>query len=174
MANPLIVGADLSSKYLALVAKHPVTPTAAVVKYPLGRRATDRYTPANSAEAMDCMLDYLDQIGPMAVPGAPRMAYIEAPLVGRGGAKTTVVQSYVNGVVQACFVKAGFTVELVYAQIWKKVICGNGGASKSDVGRRVRSRWPSVSRACNGDQDLTDAAAICLYGSIKHAADLRP
>lgn len=164
MANPLILGADLSSKYLALVARHPVTPTAAVVKYPLADKPSTPYSPKAAAEAMDCMLEYLDTVGRMAVPGAPLMAYVEAPLVGRGGAKTTMVQSFVNGVVQACLVKAGFTVTLVNVATWKRIVCGRGDATKPDVARRVRSEWPSVGRACGTDEDLFDAAAICIYG----------
>ena len=164
MATPLIVGCDLSSKYLALVAKHPITPTAAVVKYPLSERKADTYRPESAGEALACMYEYVEQITPMAIPGAERIAYVELPLVGRGGATTTIKQAFVNGVVQAVFVSAGFRVEFANVQTWKKVVCGNGHADKAQVGRHLANVWPIVHNACNGDNDLWDAASICLYG----------
>lgn len=172
MARPLIVGADLSSKSLALVARHPVTPTSAVVKYPL-RTQAGRYTPAVAAEAMACMWEWLDTVQRMAVPGGPRLAYVEQPLVGRGGTNATIVQCYVNGVVQACLVQAGFEVTLVHPSTWKAALTHDPHATKDDVGRCVRSRWPSVHRACQGDTDLQDAAAICLFGQLRHRTEAR-
>jgi Holliday junction resolvasome RuvABC endonuclease subunit len=159
--NPLVVGIDPSSKHLACVAKHPLGHTMAMVKYTLGTK----YSPQSAAEAMDSTLAFIDAIAPMAVPSAPRLAFIEAPLVGRGGVRTTMVQAYVSGVVQSCFVKAGFTVYLVNVQTWKASYCGNGHASKDDVRRAVAGRWPKAARNAGSDGDLIDAAAICDYGS---------
>lgn len=165
VASELIIGCDLSSKYLAMVAKHPLTPTAAVVKYPLNPRQSDAYSPKAAAEALDCMYEYVESISGMAVPGAPRLAFVEAPVVaGARNLQTTIKQSFVNGVVQAVFVKAGFEVEHVAVSTWKKVVCGNGSADKTQVASSIRRQWPVVHNAAEGDQDIIDAAAVCLYG----------
>lgn len=123
-----------------------------------------KYSPSNAAEALDSTLGFIDAVAPMALPSAPRLAFIEAPLVGRGGVRSTMVQAYVSGVVQACFVKAGFTVYLVNVQTWKSAYCGNGHASKDDVRRSLAGRWPKGARTAGSDSDLIDAAAICDYG----------
>lgn len=164
MATPLVVGVDISSKSIALVARHPVTPTAAVVKYPL-TNGKDAYKPEHAAEALAAMYEYVDSIAPMAIPGARRVAWIEAPVVaGARNIQSTIKQSYINGIVQAVFVQAGFEVYHVAVSTWKMVVCGNGRADKSVVGSTIRAKWPVVHNGCNGDQDLHDAAAICLYG----------
>lgn len=166
--HPLIVGADISSRSIALVARHPLTPTAMVVKYEVsdGKRPFSSF---NCGEALGCMYEFVDQVSVMAVPGSPRLAYIEAPVVaGARNIQSTVKQAYINGVVQAAFVQAGFTVEMVPISTWKMVVVGNGSASKEQVARRIRGRWAPVHRSAAGDQDLLDAAAICLYGE-QHA-----
>jgi Holliday junction resolvasome RuvABC endonuclease subunit len=164
MANPLIIGIDASSKSIALVAKHPVTPTAATVLYPL-TNGRDPYKPDHAKEAMDCMLQYVKEITPLAIPGAERIAYVEMPLVGGSkNIQTTIKQSYVNGVIQAVLVAAGFSVYLVNVSTWKLTVCGNGSADKTQIGNHLKRVWPVVYSACNGEQDLYDAASICLYG----------
>lgn len=163
VTKALVVGADLSSKHLAFVAKHPLTPTAAVVKYPVSA-TKDGYRPENCAEALACMYEFCETLGKMSAPGVELVAWVEAPAIGRGGAQTTMKQSFVSGVVQAVLVQAGFAVHLVQNTTWKREVCGRGDASKTDVGRSLGSRWPSIARACGGDQDLIDAACIALYG----------
>lgn len=158
----LVVGIDPSSKSIALVAKHPVTPTGMVWKGDIAGR--ERYKPEHAAEAMYQMQDVLGQVATMATGNIGRVAYVESPLIGRGGAKTTMVQSFVNGVIQACLIQCGFQVYMVNVSTWKAAVCGNGAADKADVQRLVKARWPSIGRACGSDQDKNDAAAICLYG----------
>lgn len=159
----LVVGIDPSSKHIALVAKHPVTPTGMVWKGDVCK-PRKAYSPDVAAEAMYQMQDVLGQVAAMSTGNIGRVAYVESPLIGRGGAKTTMVQSYVNGVIQACLIQAGFQVYLVNVQVWKSAVCGSGHADKADVQRVVKARWPSIGRACGSDTDKNDAAAICLYG----------
>lgn len=171
MSSELIIGGDLSSKSIALVARHPLTPTAAMVKYPL-RAQKDAWTSASAAEALDCMMQYVDEIAPMAVLGAPRLVFLEAPVVaGARNIQSTIKQAFINGIVQAVFVKAGFTVELVPVSTWKLAVCGNGRADKTQVANSIRRQWAITHNAANGDQDLIDAAAVCLYGMKKTQAD---
>lgn len=47
---------------------------------------------------------------------------------------------------------------------WKKATVGKGNASKDDVKTWLESVYPTYSVACGNDQDLRDAAAICVYG----------
>lgn len=159
----LVVGIDPSSKHIALVAKHPVTPTGMVWKGDI-RTGKGAYKPEVAAEAMYQMQEALGQVAAMAGGNIGRVAYVEAPLVGRGGAKSTMVQAYINGVIQACLIQAGFKTYLVNVQTWKSAVCGNGHADKADVQRLVKARWPSIGRACGSDSDKNDAAAICIYG----------
>lgn len=165
MPTPLIVGGDLSSKSLAFVAKHPITPTAMVVKYEItGRRQS--YSPQSSYEAMASTMEYLNELKAMAGRTSEKIAYLEGPLVGSTkNIQTTIKQSFVNGVVQAVLVSAGFKVTLVPVGTWKKAVCGNGAADKELVAQTVKNLWPKVHVAADGDQDLLDAAAICLYGA---------
>ncbi len=149
---------------MAFVAKHPITPTAAVIKYRLSDSRT-AYSPASAAEALDCMYAYVDEITPMAIPGAERIAYIEAPVVaGARNLQSTIKQAFINGIVQGVFTKAGFTVHLVPVSTWKMVVCGNGRADKQQVAAHLERVWPVVSHVCAGDQDLIDAATVCMYG----------
>lgn len=47
---------------------------------------------------------------------------------------------------------------------WKKATVGKGNATKENVEEWLDSTHPTYSALCGGDQDLRDAAAICLYG----------
>lgn len=158
--NPFIVGADLSSSKLAFVCRHEYKRNFKVAAYDLGRP----FTSESCAKALDASLDYLGALDGFFSQQVERLAYIEAPVIGRGGTRTTLVQAYVSGVVQACFVRAGFSVYLVNTQTWKKVVCGNGHASKEAIAATVGQRWPTLVRIVQSDQDLIDAAGCYLYG----------
>lgn len=163
-ARPFVVGGDLSSKNLAFVARHPLTPTASVVKYELAP-PSQKFTYKNCDEALTATIDYIDGLEGMILTGSPRLAYLEAPVVaGARNIQSTVKQAMVSGAVQAAFSQAGFTVQLVPISTWKMVVVGHGGSSKADVARSVRGRWPVIANAADGDQDIIDAAAVCLYG----------
>lgn len=86
---------------------------------------------------------------------------IEAPVVGRGGAKPTIVQSFASGALQVALIEWGFLVNLVQNTTWKKEVCGSGNADKALIAATVRSRWVRDFNAADGDQDLLDA--ICIY-----------
>lgn len=157
----LIVGCDPASTRLAFVAKYIGGITSASAKYPLGKR----YTPDCAAEAMDLTLDFLHGIATMAPRDSARVAFIESPV---GGSKLNVQalakQAFVSGVVQACCIKAGYTVHLVPPSTWKQAVVGNGNASKVEVIRTIAAKWPKLSKTVGQDTDLNDAAALCIYG----------
>lgn len=164
-----IIGIDPSSKSLAIVSKAVGASNTSIDKYSFGRGA---YTPTNAAQAHDAMMTWLDKHGRI-MQTTECVAYLEAPLVGRGGVRSTLVQAYVSGVAQACLELAGIRTKLVQTKEWKKTVVGNGGASKDDVRSCVERRWRSVAGHCGSDQDLFDAAAICIYGQIIHKRSLR-
>lgn len=104
-----------------------------------------------------------DILGVARAYGDP-VVYLEEPLVGRGGVKSTMVQAFTSGAVQAAFAMEGVPVHLVNVGTWKKEVLGNGRADKPAVMELVRHRWPDAAVATGGDQDLADAAAIAMYG----------
>jgi Holliday junction resolvasome RuvABC endonuclease subunit len=89
--------------------------------------------------------------------------YLEAPVMGRS-VKPTIVQSYVSGIIQAV-ATAVADVELVNNKTWKRVIVGNGNASKADTKRYFRKVYPELARRCGDDDDLFDACGLALYGA---------
>lgn len=91
-----------------------------------------------------------------------KVAFIEAPIVGRGGVHSTMVQAFLNGILQGVLVSEGYEVELVHPGTWKKALVGKGNAEKADVVRVIRRRWPTISTGFGDDQDLFDAAGILL------------
>lgn len=94
-----------------------------------------------------------------------KFAYIEAPVVGRGGVRTTMVQCFTSGAIQGALHGLGFTTEIANVSSWKKRVVGKGNATKEQVAEHLRLRWPALYSAANGDQDLVDASCIAIFGS---------
>lgn len=157
---PLFVGVDPSAKKIAIVAHHPVLYSTAAQAYVLYKNS-EKQTTASLGRAVAAMEKFLEYIQPWS--GGPKYAWVEDPLVGRGGALTTMKQAYVGGIIRGTLANAGFKVYGVNVSTWKKEVCGSGRAQKPDVARAVRMRWPKVVPLLGGDGDLTDAAAINLY-----------
>lgn len=167
MTEALIVGIDPASTRLAFVAKQPLLPTVCSAKYQLGKA----WSPNCAAEAMDATLDFLANLGTMSTATTPLFAFLEAPLKGPS-VQATIKQCFISGVVQACLIKAGYTVYLPHPSAWKLAVCGNGRATKADVVRTVAGRWPKLGRTIGSDEDLNDAAGLAIYGGIVVARGL--
>lgn len=91
--------------------------------------------------------------------------FIEDPVVGRGGAHSTIVQARVNGAALSGAVMGGAKeIHTANNARWKKIVVGKGSASKPDIKKWCRIEWPVLFRLANGDQDLCDAAGINAYG----------
>lgn len=160
--NILVVGIDPSAKKIAIVAACPLLLVSHVEAFVL-YKGTAKQTPESLGRALDAMAQFLvwaDQ----AAPHGERYAWVEDPLVGRGGVITTMKQAFVGGIIRATLVNAGFKVYGVNVSTWKKDVCGTGLAKKPDVLRCVKTQWPKVEPLIGTDGDLADAAAICLYG----------
>lgn len=158
----LVVGIDPSAAKIAIVATHPVLNVTRAKSYVL-YKAKERQTPATLGKALDAMDDFLVWADTVA-PQGERYAWVEDPLVGRGGVSTTMKQSFVGGVIRASLARAGFEVYGVNVSTWKKSVVGNGAAKKPAVRTSVKQKWPKVDGLIGNDGDLADAAAIALYG----------
>lgn len=170
----LVLGIDPSAKKIALVAKETVLNVQRADSFIL-YKGKQTQSPESIHQAMVVMREYLDDIAPLIGRG-PRHAFVEKPLVGRGGVVTTMKQAYVGGVIRACLVEAGFVVHDVAHSTWKSYLGVKGGRGTTSVGqkasvyRAVKIRWPKVEGLIASDGDLADAAGLCLYGESQVAA----
>ena len=93
---------------------------------------------------------------------------MEQPLVGRGGVRSTLVQAYISGAVQAAAVARSVPLLLVNVQTWKKDVIHNGNADKDRVRAVLEEEKPMEARAIHAfgrhEQDLFDALGLQLYG----------
>lgn len=97
--------------------------------------------------------------------------FIEEPVLGRGGARSTIVQSQVRGAMCAAARRANAKeVHGVNNQRWKSQVMGKGPHKKEKSKRHIHKHWPVVydmSRLINEGrhlQDLCDAACINILG----------
>lgn len=103
--------------------------------------------------------------------------FIEAPVLGRGGARATIPQAQVGGSLLAgAFAAHATDIVLVNNQRAKKEVVGKGNASKDEVRAWVRMIWPAVFKEAGTDQDVCDSAMIYAWGSktVSKAMALKP
>ena len=147
-----VYGFDLSSRKIAVVALGDDTDAWTIEVKKQQSRAKELLQMAKDLD------DYLSE-------REPGWCYIEAPVVGRGGARPTVLQSQVDGLIQALALRSGhLECYSVNNKTWKKAIVGNGNASKDDSAKWLASTHPLLSDMVDGDQDLVDAACVAIYG----------
>lgn len=167
MTDPIVVGIDPSSRKLAAVA----TQGNNILK-------TSTYDLPEKRPYETCSMAFywihvlvhdLRGIDPWAPePRATNRVYVfmEAPVLApKAGAGSLIPQAQVSGVILAACGSQDVPAELVYIQDWKKLIVGNGNASKAEVALWCRKHWRILYRLVNGDQDLIDAGAINRYGA---------
>lgn len=155
------LGVDPSAKKIALVGYDDLLRTVHVEAFVL-YKGRDTQTPEAIYRAMEAMQVYCEELGPQM---GERVAYVEEPLVGRGGIKTTVKQAYVGGVVRACLVEAGFAVVGIHPSTWRSRLGVKARTSdliKAETARLVKLRDPKVWQQVEGDHDLVDGAALRL------------
>lgn len=100
----------------------------------------------------------------VAFPDTKIVATIESAVVGRGGVRTTMVQCYTAGAIMGALHDEGIVTQIANVSSWKKRVVGRGNATKEDVSKWLRLRWPDFFSATRGNQDLVDATCIALYG----------
>lgn len=160
MRVPTIVGVDPSSNKLsAVITQGDLNPELHRIKLPRDK-------------VRACRVAYewvITLVEPFPLPGV--YVFLEMPVLGRGGAGSTIPQAQVNGAMLAAGSMAGVQVVTVNNKRWKKQVVGNGAASKEDVAAWCALCWPPVFEGAKGDQDLLDAAAINRFG--RHVVELR-
>lgn len=161
----LVLGCDPSAKKIALVVQEDVLNIHRAEAFIL-YKGTEKQTPESIHRAMQVMTEFLTGIHGLTTGG--RFAWVEQPLVGRGGVSTTMKQAYVGGVIRACLVEAGFTVYDAHPSTWRAGLGINSRGTeptKAATRQVVAATWPKVMPLVDGDSDLTDAAAIAIYGA---------
>jgi Holliday junction resolvasome RuvABC endonuclease subunit len=102
---------------------------------------------------------------PWVKKGHRVILFIEEPLVGRGGARATILQARVSGAVLCGARRAGVReIHDVNQSRWKKIVLGAGNYPKKDIPRYVKQTWQVVYDLAEADPDLCDAACINAYG----------
>lgn len=90
--------------------------------------------------------------------------FLEKPVMGVGGAQSTIFQSQIGGAVMAAASRRDVPLRMVNNQSWKKRVCGRGNITKAEVAERMVGIWPELVEHAGKDQDLIDAGAINLFG----------
>lgn len=176
MTAMLIAGIDPSAKKIAIVAQVTTLQINHAFSWPLYLKGETKQTVESLGRAVEGMERFLSWAD-MACPDPDqRFVWVEDPLIGRGGPVTTMKQSYVGGIVRGLLVRSSFRVYGVNVSSWKSQVCGDGRADKRMVALAVGRRWPKIRGLVGDDGDLTDAAAICLYGAetLRKSAALHP
>jgi len=112
-----------------------------------------RMSPLVLADAHDFIVSTVD--------GEEGLVFIEEPIVGRGGVRSTMVQAYMSGAVQAAFVQCGCDVYMVNVSKWKREVIGRGNSTKE----QVREFMVAAGMPDDLSQDAYDAGAIAVYGA---------
>lgn len=87
--------------------------------------------------------------------------FCEEPVVaGARNIRTSLQIAQTVGVVLASTARS----YLVPVSTWKIETVGKGNADKSAVMDWIRQDYPGYFAACDGNQDIADAAAIAIYG----------
>lgn len=152
-----VIGIDPASSKLAMVALSSSGDFVSVYNPKMGKSGGQ-----SCANAMKTTRAFLESIPEEF--GMISMAFIEAPIVGRGGVKTTMVQCFTSGAVQGVLHEEGISTQVANVSSWKKRVVGKGNATKEEVAEFLRLRWPSLYGHSKGNQDLIDASCIALYG----------
>jgi Holliday junction resolvasome RuvABC endonuclease subunit len=100
-------------------------------------------------------------------PSCSISAFIESPVVGVGGVRSTMVQCFTSGAIQGSLYERGIESQVANVSSWKKHVVGKGNATKEEVAEYIRRGWPALFREANGNQDIYDAACIALFGRQK-------
>jgi len=94
----------------------------------------------------------------------PIHCFYELPVLGRGGVRSTMVQCFTSGAVQAALHERECPTYPVNVSTWKKAVVGKGNADKVQVAEHLRHRWNALYSSASGNQDVYDASSIAIYG----------
>lgn len=163
-SHEVTVGVDVSSRLYAAVAIDTGSLEAVATWHvPLDRG------PQGPVQALRAAVATTEKLPD---PQRVRLVAIEAPAMGVSP-RSTILQSFCNGAVQAAVGMGGYEMLLVAPATWKKETIGRGNVDKPTVASWLRSKHPRLADACGRSQDLTDAACLALYGAAILARSAR-
>lgn len=160
MANAqsdVVLGIDPASTHIAFVAIHGDDFLVRVNKK-LGKSGPEA---CHNAQVMtkEVLLECQEYFGEKNI-----VAFYELPVLGRGGFRSTIVQCFTSGAVQATLYEYGIQTHSANVSSWKKAVVGRGNADKGQVAQSLRLRWSALYDAAGGNQDAYDASCIALFG----------
>jgi hypothetical protein len=168
--NSVVIGVDPASTHMAFVAIHGDDFLVRVNKK-LGKSGPEA---CHNAQVMtkEVIVECQEYCGEKNL-----VAFYELPVLGRGGFRSTIVQCFTSGAVQATLYDFGIQTHTANVSSWKKAVVGRGNADKGQVAQSLRLRWDALYTAADGNQDAYDAACIALYGRQllgQEVATIRP
>lgn len=96
---------------------------------------------------------------------AGHQLWVESPIQGASGDVQTCIKiAEIVGTVLANY--RGETDKVAVSQ-WKKAVIGHGHADKDAVTDWLLEHHPALAEACQGSQDLRDAACVGIYGELR-------
>ena len=158
MVSPnVVLGIDPASTHIAFVAIHG-DDFLVRVNNKLGKSGPEA---CHNAQVMtkEVLLECQEYFGEKNI-----VAFYELPVLGRGGFRSTMVQCFTSGAVQAVLYEFGIQTHTANVSSWKKAVVGRGNADKGQVAESLRCRWPALHAASDGNQDGYDASCIALFG----------
>ena len=161
--NSVVIGIDASATHIAYLSLYHDETWDIMVSKKLGKSG-----PEACFHARNLTLETIDSTSKTAekrfgvVPTIH--CFYELPVLGRGGFRSTMVQCFTSGAVQAAIHERQCPSHPVNVSSWKKAVVGKGNADKRQVAEYLRLRWNAIYTAAAGNQDIYDATAIALYG----------
>lgn len=156
MNGTYVMGFDLSSKKIAVTVTDLDDPSFLYM-------ATFTLVKDETRRCHEAMRWTSDLVGTFL--GARVYAFVEKPVLGRGGAGSTIPQAQVNGaVIAGAWEGSAHEVMSVNNQQWKKSVIGNGNASKAQIKAGIFDLWHDAYQKADGDQDLLDSAGVNRFG----------
>jgi len=157
VSTNVVIGIDPASTHMAFVAIHGDDFLVRVNKK-LGKSGPQA---CHNAQVMtkEVIVECQEYFGEKNL-----VAFYESPVLGRGGFRSTMVQCFTSGAVQATLYDFGIQAHSTNVSSWKKAIVGRGNADKGQVAESLRLRWPALYTDSAGNQDAYDASCIALYG----------
>lgn len=153
----VIFGCDLGSRRIAVAC--PELGYAAAMRMP---KRSGKTTPDNAAEDATAISVFVREHVP-----AEAVLWVEKAIVGESNNRQTAIHM---GIANGAAIGAHLgESHLVLPMVWKKAVVGYGHADKDQIASWLERTHPSLSAACENDQDLRDATCVALYG--RAAAD---
>lgn len=162
--NHIVVGIDPASTHIAFVTLYKEHFRVTVSKN-LGKSGPEACHNARllTLETIGETIKWVKKINGKELH-LPIHCFYELPVVGRGGVRSTMVQCFTSGSVQATLYERQCPTYPVNVSSWKKAVVGKGNADKGEVAEYLRLRWGALYQTASGNQDVYDASAIALYG----------